>query len=82
MNVPQEGTEMFKLGWSHGCETGLSTMVPSNYKTAYSFAQEPKFITNQEYYKAWKDSYTYCRHYSFKWTFWSWDSDNWLKSTW
>ncbi|MEM7617232.1 MAG: hypothetical protein AAF195_02495 [Pseudomonadota bacterium] len=73
MGGTPEGSKEFKLGWEHGCHTGLSTMVTSGYKTFYSFEQDPTMTQNADYYKAWKDAYTYCRQYSFKWTMWSWD---------
>lgn len=53
-------------GWDEGCETGLSTMVPGYYKSFYSYKIDPKMMANEVYYKAWKDSYTYCRHYAFR----------------
>lgn len=53
-------------GWDDGCKTGLSTMVQGYYKSFYQFKQDPYMINNPTYYKAWKDSYTYCRQYSFR----------------
>lgn len=74
MGDPPDGNPEFKLGWKHGCNTGMSTMATSYYKSFYRFNQDPEMITNQDYYKAWKDGYTYCRQYMFKWTNWAWDS--------
>lgn len=76
MGKPEAGTPEFNLGWEHGCQTGLSTMTPSYYKSFYTYKQEPSMIHNLDYYKAWKDSYTYCRQYAFKFTMWHWDVDN------
>ena len=73
MNQPIEGTPDFNLGWKHGCETGISTLATDYYKTFYRYRQDPSKITNVEYYKAWKDGYTYCRQYTFKWSMWTWD---------
>lgn len=58
-------------GWDDGCKTGLSTMVNGYYKSFYAFKQDPYMIDNVVYYQAWKDSYTYCRQYSFRY---SWDA--------
>lgn len=58
-------------GWNDGCDTGLSTMNPSFYKAFYKFKQDPDMFANPVYYKAWKDAYTYCRHYSFRYV---WDA--------
>jgi hypothetical protein len=69
------GTVEFRKGWDDGCETGMSTMVTDYYKTFYGFKQDPYMIMNDEYYKAWNDAYTYCRHYAFRSTLWTWDSD-------
>lgn len=66
----------YKQGWKDGCQTGLSTMVPTSYKSFYKYTIDPDMIAmkNEEgvmYQKAWKDSYTYCRHYSFRYV---WDA--------
>lgn len=66
-NAPIE----YKHGWEDGCITGLSTMNHGSYKTFYKYRQDPDLADNEMYYKAWKDSYTYCRHYSFRFV---WDS--------
>src|SRR4051812_3248108 len=55
-------------GWNDGCDTGLGTMVSGYYKSFYQFKQDQTMISNPVYYKAWKDAYTYCRHYSFRYT--------------
>ncbi|MCD6034977.1 MAG: hypothetical protein K0R63_718 [Rickettsiales bacterium] len=67
------GTATFRKGWEEGCHTGLATMTTDYYKSFYTFEQDPYMINNSEYYEAWKDAYTYCRQYAFKWTLWSWD---------
>ena len=61
----------YLAGWEDGCQTGLSTMVHGYYKSFYGYKQDPYKANNPRYYKAWKDSYTYCRHYSFRF---AWDS--------
>lgn len=62
-----EGTAMFKRGWEDGCETGLVTYGNDRYKLAYDFKQDHTLVLNDEYYRAWKDAYTYCRWYVFNW---------------
>lgn len=66
-----KGSPEYLQGWDDGCKTGLSTMVQGYYKSFYGFKQDPYMIGNPVYYKAWKDSYTYCRQYSFRY---SWDA--------
>lgn len=68
---PKDADPLYLQGWDDGCETGLSTMVTGFYKTHYEFKQDPYKANNPVYYKAWKDSYTYCRQYAFRFT---WDS--------
>src|SRR5690606_32020607 len=63
-----EAPEGYMDGWNDGCETGLSTMVQSFYKSFYKYKINMKMIDHPVYYKAWKDAYTYCRHYSFRYT--------------
>lgn len=55
-------------GWDDGCKTGLSTMNLGSYKGFYKYTVTQDLYTDPRYYKAWKDAYTYCRQYSFKWT--------------
>lgn len=62
-----EGSEMFRKGWSDGCETGMSAYGNGRYRAAYSFTQDPNLIDNMEYYRAWKDGQVYCRWYTFRW---------------
>lgn len=64
---------LYRKGWDDGCNTGMGTMTYSYYKSFYKFKQDVNLVDNPEYYKAWKDAYTYCRHYAFKWADWGWD---------
>jgi len=68
---PKDANPDYLAGWNDGCETGLSTMTHGYYKSFYEFKQDPYKSNNPRYYKAWKDAYTYCRHYSFRF---AWDS--------
>jgi len=65
---PPEGTPIFKAGWTQGCESGLASYGGSRYRRAYAFVQDMQLVNNPEYYRAWKDAYTYCR-----WYVWNWD---------
>jgi hypothetical protein len=58
-----EGSPIFQKGWDEGCESGLHVYGNSFYRGAYSYKQDINLINNQEYYRAWKDAYTYCRWY-------------------
>ncbi len=64
------GSPIFQKGWDDGCESGLSAYGGSRYKTAYGFQQDLSLVDNPEYYRAWKDAYTYCR-----WYVWVWDRE-------
>ncbi len=66
-DAPPDYTE----GWNDGCKTGLSTMNQGYYKSFYTYKQNYKKADNLLYYQAWKDAYTYCRQYSFRYT---WDA--------
>ena len=67
----EDAPEEYKSGWDDGCTTGLSTMVPGYYKSFYQYKLDPNMLDNKMYYQAWKDAYTYCRHYSFRF---AWDA--------
>ena len=62
-----EGSPVFKRGWNDGCETGMTTYGNDVYKITYGWKQDPKMVLNDEYYRAWKDAYTYCRWYVYNW---------------
>jgi len=67
----KDASEEYKKGWDDGCKTGMSMMVNGYYKSFYGFKQDPYMVENPVYYKAWKDSFTYCKQYAFKYT---WDA--------
>lgn len=69
-------------GWNDGCETGSGTMVPAFYKSFYKYKINPNKVSDLMYYKAWKDAYTYCRHFTFKFIWDAWDrNDNLVADT-
>lgn len=61
--MPKEAPPEFKQAWIDGCKTGLSSMTNSFYKTFYQFTQDPVLRRDPLYYKVWKDTFTFCRHY-------------------
>ena len=60
-----KGPPEYMEGWKDGCESGLSAMTNDYYKTFYTFQQNNDLIGNELYYKAWKDTYHFCRHYAY-----------------
>lgn len=68
MEQMPEGTPVFQAGWKDGCTTGLTVYGNDRYKASYDgFVQDKKMILNDEYYRAWKEAYTYCRWYTYNW---------------
>lgn len=63
--MPQNATENYKRGWKDGCRSGLGNMTNSWYRTFHRWTQDPVLIKDPTYYKAWKDTYTFCRHYAY-----------------
>lgn len=61
--MPEGGDEVYNKAWQEGCETGLASMSNDYYKTFYKFRNTPSLVTNETYYKVWKDTFTFCRHY-------------------
>ncbi len=62
-HMPEGGSAEYEKGWKQGCESGLSGMTNSFYQSFYVFKQDNSMLTNEVYYKAWKDSYDYCKGY-------------------
>ena len=63
---PKDSPPDYLEGWYDGCYTGLSTMNQEIYKSFYGYKQNVDKADNIIYYQAWRDAYTYCRHYSFR----------------
>jgi len=55
--------DMWKYGWQHGCKSGFTVYGSNFHRTLYKFAQDVKKMSDTTYYKAWMDSFNYCRHY-------------------
>lgn len=60
-------------GWNDGCESGKGTMVQSYHKMFYGYKRDHSRDNNPMYYKAWKDAYTYCRQYAFRYSWAAYD---------
>lgn len=58
-----KGPPEYMEGWQDGCESGMASMTNDFYKTFYTFKQNNDMIGNELYYKAWKDTFHFCRHY-------------------
>lgn len=61
--MPKNGSPEYEQGWKQGCESGMSGMTNSFYQSFYVFKQDNSLLKNEVYYKAWKDSYDYCKGY-------------------
>jgi len=61
--VPKDATPAQKQGWLDGCKSGMGNMTNSGYRSFYRFTQDPELRKDPAYYKVWKDTYTFCRHY-------------------
>jgi hypothetical protein len=61
--MPEDAPNKYKRGWTDGCESGLSSMTSTTYKSFYSFKQDAKLREDPSYYRAWKDTFDFCRHY-------------------
>ncbi len=53
----------YTLGWEHGCKSGFAAFGADFHKTLYEFTQDVSMINNPTYFKAWTDSFNYCRAY-------------------
>lgn len=61
--VQEDAPPMWKLGWEHGCKTGLSAYGNDVYKTFYNYTQDVDKMKDNYYGKAWTDSFNFCRAY-------------------
>jgi hypothetical protein len=72
----KDAPEDYTKRWNDGCESGMGTMTTTYSKTFYGYKLDTNLITNAEYYRAWRDAYTYCRHYAFKYVWDGFDSNS------
>lgn len=63
--MPKDAPNKYKRGWRDGCESGLGNMTNSMYRKFYTFRQDKSLREDATYYKAWKDTYNFCRHYAY-----------------
>lgn len=61
--VQEDAPPMWKLGWEHGCKTGLSAYGNDVYKTFYNYTQDVTKMKDVYYSKGWTDSFNFCRAY-------------------
>jgi len=61
VSYDQSAPPEWKLGWQHGCESGLSAYGNDYYKTLYKFKQDVTMVKNELYFKAWNDGFNFCR---------------------
>lgn len=70
-NMPPlpKGSPEFTKGWEDGCVSGMGAYGSDVYKSLYKWTRDETLAaTNIVYYKAWKDSYNYCRHFLQTWS--------------
>lgn len=53
-------------GWQDGCHTGVSANTNAWYKEFYQFRQNAYKTSNQNYYKGWKDAFSFCGRYIYQ----------------
>lgn len=63
--VPEHFPAKLKKAWLDGCNSGMGSMTNSFYRSFYRFQQDPRLRKDVEYYKVWKDTYNFCRHYTY-----------------
>lgn len=63
--MPENSDTTFKKGWVDGCESGLASMTNSFFNKFYRFRQDAALRSDPTYYKVWKDTFTFCRHYAY-----------------
>jgi hypothetical protein len=64
--MPQDAHPDFKMGWMHGCETGLATGFTNDfYKMFYGFNKNVEMVRseNAQYSRGWYTAMRYCRHF-------------------
>ena len=66
LNNGPDGPVNFKLGWRHGCETGISATSNKLQQHFYKFRQDYRLVDDPSYYTGWKTAYDYCQRYVFQ----------------
>lgn len=57
----QASSELYLKGWKDGCKTGAASSADNKYRYMRRFVQNWKLAQNDEYHRAWKEAYNYCR---------------------
>jgi len=60
----EDAPDIYKTGWEHGCESGLSAYGNTYYKKFYSFQHDPELMKDPTYFRVWSDAFNYCRSYA------------------
>ena len=55
--------DAYKIGWKHGCESGLAAYGNSYYKKFYKFRHDVKRINDPVYFRSWIDAFSHCRSF-------------------
>lgn len=63
--MPKVAPVEYQLGWKEGCESGIAAMSNDFFRAFYRYTQSVELVHNEVYYKAWKDSFNYCRSYAY-----------------
>lgn len=66
LNNGPEGPTNFRLGWRHGCETGMSATANRLQQHFLKFKQDYRLVEDPSYYSGWKTAYDYCQRYIFQ----------------
>lgn len=60
---PTSGSLEYRLGWEHGCKSGLGAFGSDIQRVKYKFTMDLDFAQNKTYMRSWRDSFRYCRSF-------------------
>lgn len=60
---PSVGPIEYRLGWEHGCKSGLGAFGSDIQRVVYKFTMDLDFAQNKTYMRAWRDAFRYCRSF-------------------
>ncbi len=66
LNNGPPGPTNFKIGWKHGCESGMSATANKLQRHFLRFKQDYRLVEDPSYYTAWKTGFNYCQRYVFQ----------------
>lgn len=64
MDVP--GPPEYKEGYKDGCQSGMATYGPVQYKLYYNYYQNYGMLKDKYYVTAWHEAFDFCRHFTLK----------------